>query len=188
MVILTALVSLDRSSAHRGNINKQVKGYFALFLLLETGMMGTVLLHRLFPLLRFLGVDAAGRCISSSAFGAARAQRVRRDQILPLHAGVGSVLMLLAIIALYYNSAPTVLANGVPAKHSFDIMKLAYLNGGFTHVALTARRRVHAHHLDRSVHWIRDQDSDVPVSQLGCPTRTSKRRRQFRSFPRRCAS
>jgi NADH-quinone oxidoreductase subunit M len=45
-----------------------------------------------------------------------------------LYTLAGSVLMLLAIIALYYNSAPTLLANGVPAKHTFDIMKLTYLN------------------------------------------------------------
>src|SRR5262249_41745815 len=40
MVILTALISTICIIASWG-INKQVKGYFALFLLLETGMLGT---------------------------------------------------------------------------------------------------------------------------------------------------
>src|SRR5260370_17478719 len=40
MVILTALVSIVAVGASWG-ISKQVKAYFALFLLLETGMMGT---------------------------------------------------------------------------------------------------------------------------------------------------
>jgi NADH-quinone oxidoreductase subunit M len=45
-----------------------------------------------------------------------------------LYTLAGSVLMLLAMIALYYNSAPTVLVNGLPAEHTFDLMKLTKLN------------------------------------------------------------
>jgi NADH-quinone oxidoreductase subunit M len=36
--------------------------------------------------------------------------------------------MLLAIIALYYQSSPTTLVDGTPARHTFDMMKLAYAN------------------------------------------------------------
>src|SRR5437868_13027675 len=45
-----------------------------------------------------------------------------------LYTLAGSVLMLLAVIALYYNSHPTLLVDGTPAVHTFDIMKLAYAN------------------------------------------------------------
>ena len=36
----------------------------------------------------------------------------------------GSLLMLLAVIALYYNSSPTTLVDGTPASHTFNIVKL----------------------------------------------------------------
>jgi len=38
------------------------------------------------------------------------------------------VLMLLALIAIYYSSASTTLINGTPAEHTFDLMKLTHLN------------------------------------------------------------
>ena len=40
MIILTALISFI-ATLSSWNINKSIKGYFALFLLLDTGMMGT---------------------------------------------------------------------------------------------------------------------------------------------------
>jgi NADH-quinone oxidoreductase subunit M len=40
----------------------------------------------------------------------------------------GSVLMLLAMIWLYYATEPTTLINGLPAAHCFDFMKMTHLN------------------------------------------------------------
>jgi NADH-quinone oxidoreductase subunit M len=45
-----------------------------------------------------------------------------------LYTLAGSVLMLLAIIALYYASGPSALADGTPSAHTFDLMKLAHSN------------------------------------------------------------
>jgi len=42
-----------------------------------------------------------------------------------LYTLAGSVLMLLALIALYYTSAPGLLCDGSPARHTFDLAKLA---------------------------------------------------------------
>ena len=58
MVILTALISFVGAIASF-SIDKQHKGYFMMYLLLVTGMMGVFLLAGFFPLLYFLGVDAA---------------------------------------------------------------------------------------------------------------------------------
>ena len=84
MVLLTALLSFLCIFASFG-IEKAVKGYFALFLLLETGMMGVFSRPRLLPVLRLLGSDAAADVLPDRHLGRAAA-RVRGDQVLPLHA------------------------------------------------------------------------------------------------------
>ena len=62
-----------------------MKGYFALFLLLDTGMMGVFVSLDFFPLLHFLGGDAAADVLPDRHLGRPAA-RVRGDQVLPLHA------------------------------------------------------------------------------------------------------
>ncbi len=83
MVLLTALLSFLCMIASF-NIEKAVKGYFALFLLLETGMMGTFVRPRLLPVLRLLGGHAAADVLPDRHLGRPAAG-VRRDQVLPLH-------------------------------------------------------------------------------------------------------
>ena len=56
-----------------------VKGYFAMFLFLETGMLGRLLLARLLPLLHLLGSRCCCRCTSSSESGAARTRSTPRS-------------------------------------------------------------------------------------------------------------
>ncbi len=85
MVLLTALLSFLCMFASWG-IDKAVKGYFALFLLLETGDDGRLLRARLLPLLRLLGGHAAADVLPDRHLGRTAA-RVRGDQVLPLHAG-----------------------------------------------------------------------------------------------------
>ena len=131
MMILTALVSLVAVGAS-WNISKQLKGYFCLFLLLETGMMGTFASIDFFLFYIFWELMLLPMYFLIGIWGGPRKEYAAIKFFL--YTLAGSVLMLLAIIALYYNSNPTVLADGTPARHTFDIMKLAYSND-FTHAA-----------------------------------------------------
>ncbi|MFI5290624.1 MAG: proton-conducting transporter membrane subunit, partial [Polyangia bacterium] len=125
MVILTALVSLVAVGASFG-IKKQLKAYFALFLLLETGMMGTFCALDFFLFYIFWEIMLLPMYFLIGIWGGPRKEYAAIKFFL--YTLAGSVLMLLAIIALYYNSSPTVLVSGAPAQHTFDIMKLAYAN------------------------------------------------------------
>jgi NADH-quinone oxidoreductase subunit M len=125
MVILTALVSLVAVGAS-WNISKQVKAYFALFLLLETGMMGTFCAVDFFLFYIFWELMLLPMYFLIGIWGGPRKEYAAIKFFL--YTLAGSVLMLLAIIALYYNSNGTTLVDGTPAHHTFDIMKLAYAN------------------------------------------------------------
>jgi hypothetical protein len=67
-------------------IEKHVKGFFAMYLLLLTGMMGVFMALDFLPVLRFLGNHAAADVLPHRHLGRT-APRVRRHQVLPLHAG-----------------------------------------------------------------------------------------------------
>jgi len=101
MVILTALISTICIIAS-WNIVKQVKGYFVLFLLLETGMMGTFVALDFFlffvfwelmllPMYFLIGIYGYGRRIYAAV----------KFFIFTL---VGSVLMLMGVLYLYYQA------------------------------------------------------------------------------------
>jgi NADH-quinone oxidoreductase subunit M len=57
-----------------------------------------------------------------------------------LYTLLGSVLILLAIIALYYASRPTILVDGTAAAHTLDVTKLIYSNDFAEHPALLGLR------------------------------------------------
>lgn len=125
MVILTALVSLIAIGASWG-IEKNLRAYFSLFLLLEAGMMGTFCSLDFFLFYIFWEIMLLPMYFLIGIWGGPRKEYAAIKFFL--YTLAGSVLMLLAIIALYYNSVPTTLVNGVPTRHTFDIMKMAYLN------------------------------------------------------------
>jgi NADH-quinone oxidoreductase subunit M len=125
MVILTALVSLIAVGASWG-ITKNVKGYFAMFLLLEAGMMGVFCALDFFLFYVFWEVMLLPMYFLIGIWGGPRKEYAAIKFFL--YTLAGSVLMLLAIIALYYTSNPTTLVDGTPATHTFDLMKLMYLN------------------------------------------------------------
>ena len=84
LVLLTGLVSVLACLAS-WNIEKQVKGYFALFLLLMASMMGVFLVARPVPLLRLLRGDAPADVLPDRHLGR-REPGVRGDQVPALHA------------------------------------------------------------------------------------------------------
>ena len=127
MLILTALVSLIAVGASWSvPLEKSIRGYFTMFLLLETGMMGVFASVDFFLFYVFWEVMLLPMYFLIGIWGGPRKEYAAIKFFL--YTLAGSVLMLLALIALYYNSAPTYLVDGTPAKHTFDIIKLTYAN------------------------------------------------------------
>jgi NADH-quinone oxidoreductase subunit M len=125
MILLTALVSIVAVGASWG-ISKNVRAYFAMFLLLEAGMMGVFCACDFFLFYVFWEVMLLPMYFLIGIWGGPRKEYAAIKFFL--YTLAGSVLMLLALIALYYNSSPTTLVNGLPAAHSFDLMKLSYVD------------------------------------------------------------
>ncbi len=134
MVILTALVSLIAVGSS-WSITKQVRGYFIMFLLLETGMMGTFASLDFFLFYIFWELMLLPMYFLIGIWGGPRKEYATIKFFL--YTLAGSVLLLIAIIALYYTSGKTgilhdthsmALVNGAPSAHTFNIMKLTYLN------------------------------------------------------------
>jgi len=101
MVILTALISTICILAS-WNIVKQVKGYFALFLLLETGMMGTFLALDFFLFYVFWEVMLLPMYFLIGIWGGPRREYAAIKFFL--YTLFGSVLMLLVLLAFYFYS------------------------------------------------------------------------------------
>ena len=104
MVLLTPLLSFLAIFVS-WNINKAVKGYFALFLLLDTGMIGVFLSMDFFLFYVFWEVMLLPMYFLIGMWGGP--QREYAAIKFFLFTLVGSVLMLIAILALYFNCGRT---------------------------------------------------------------------------------
>jgi NADH-quinone oxidoreductase subunit M len=134
MVLLTALISLI-AVISSFTITKHVRGYMMMFLLLEAGMMGTFVALDFFLFYVFWEVMLLPMYFLIGIWGGPRKEYAAIKFFL--YTLAGSVLMLLALIALYYTSGdpgivsgaqPLALIDGTPAANSFDLMKLAHLH------------------------------------------------------------
>jgi NADH-quinone oxidoreductase subunit M len=114
MVLLTSLLSFLCMIASFG-IEKAVKGYFALFLLLETGMMGTFVALDFFLFYVFWEVMLLPMYFLIGIWGGPRREYAAIKFFL--YTLLGSVLMLVALLYLYFT----------PTPHSFDMTKLGGL-------------------------------------------------------------
>jgi NADH-quinone oxidoreductase subunit M len=121
LIFLTVLITFIASIASWG-IEKNVRGYFSLFLLLETGMLGTFCALDFFLFYVFWEVMLLPMYFLIGIWGGPRKEYAAIKFFL--YTLFGSLLMLLAVIALYYNSSPTTLVDGTPANHTFNIVKL----------------------------------------------------------------
>src|SRR5438128_2158727 len=108
MVLLTALLCPLCVLASWG-IDKGVKGYFALFLLLDTGMMGVFVALDFFLFYIFWELMLLPMYFLIGIWGGPRREYAAIKFFL--YTLFGSVLMLLALLALYFNSEP----------HTFDM-------------------------------------------------------------------
>lgn len=111
MVLLTALLSFLCMFASWG-INKMVRGYFALFLLLETGMIGVFCALDFFLFFVFWEVMLLPMYFLIGIWGGPRREYAAIKFFL--YTLFGSVLMLLSMIALYFMHDP----------HTFDMTVL----------------------------------------------------------------
>jgi NADH-quinone oxidoreductase subunit M len=103
---------------------RMVPGYMAMLLLLQTGMMGTFAALDMFLFYVFWEVMLLPMYFLIGVWGGPRKEYAAIKFFL--YTLAGSVLMLLAIIALYYTSTPAMLADGtMSAGHTFNIMEMA---------------------------------------------------------------
>jgi NADH-quinone oxidoreductase subunit M len=142
MVLLTALLSFLCIFASFG-IDKAVKGYFALFLMLETGMMGVFAALDFFLFYIFWEVMLLPMYFLIGIWGGPRREYAAIKFFL--YTLFGSVLMLLAILALYFNTNPNTFDMTVMMAQAnnystriFPFWPFSDLRWGFQHVVWMA--------------------------------------------------
>lgn len=111
MLLLTALLSFFCIFAS-GGIKKGVKGYFSMFLLLETGMLGVFCALDFFLFYIFWELMLLPMYFLIGIWGGPRKEYAAIKFFL--YTLVGSVLMLVVMLAFYFYSEP----------HTFDLLEL----------------------------------------------------------------
>ena len=133
MVLVTALVGFLGCIAS-GGIDKQQPGYYALYLLLATGMMGVFVSLDLFLFYVFWEVMLLPLYFLIGIWGGPRKEYAAIKFFL--YTLVGSVFMLLAFLALYLSSDRTFLVDGTTALHTFSIPELARVSFAGKHLTV----------------------------------------------------
>ena len=118
LLLLTALLGPICVIASWRNIEKGIKAYMALFLLLETGMLGFFAALDLFLFYVFFELTLLPMYFLIGIWGGPRREYAAIKFFL--YTLFGSVLMLVAMIAVYLNS-------GAPGARTFDIPTLITL-------------------------------------------------------------
>jgi len=118
MILLTALLSF-LATFTSWNVDKAQKGYFALFLLLDTGMMGVFVSLDFFLFYIFWEVMLLPMYFLIGIWGGP--QREYAAIKFFLYTLFGSVLLLLGMLALYFVSEP----------HTFNMLILAQQSAQF---------------------------------------------------------
>ncbi len=116
MVLLTALLSFLCVIAS-WNIDRAVKGYFSLFLLLETGMMGVFCALDFFLFYIFWEVMLLPMYFLIGIWGGPRKEYAAIKFFL--YTLAGSVLMLLVMLAFYFN-----VRDPVTGGHTFNMLHM----------------------------------------------------------------
>lgn len=130
MIILTSLIGFI-GVISSWNIGKMVKGYFALYLLLVTGMMGVFVSLDFFLFFIFWEVMLLPMYFLIGLWGGPRREYAAIKFFL--YTFVGGILMLLTMLALYFSVAYTDPATG-QSVHTFNILHMMnpsnYVEGG----------------------------------------------------------
>jgi NADH-quinone oxidoreductase subunit M len=121
LVLLTSLISWLAMLAS-GSVTKQLRGYLILFLLLETGMLGVFIALDFFLFYVFWEVMLLPMYFLIGVWGGPRKEYAAIKFFL--YTLVGSVLMLIALLMFYFDSA------GTSYGKTFDLMALATIGQG----------------------------------------------------------
>lgn len=121
LVVLTGLISW-LSMLASGSVTKQLRGYLILFLLLETGMMGVFIALDFFLFYVFWEVMLLPMYFLIGIWGGPRREYAAIKFFL--YTLVGSVLMLIALLMFYFDSAGTTFGK------TFDLLQLATIGQG----------------------------------------------------------
>ncbi len=119
LVVLTGLVSV-LSCLASWNINKQPKGYFALYLLLVASMMGVFISLDMFLFYVFFEVMLLPMYFLIAIWGGPRREYAAIKFLL--YTLFGSVFILLAILILYFYPGDATVPEF--SAHTFDLVKL----------------------------------------------------------------
>ena len=131
LIVLTGLVSV-LSCLASWNIEKQVKGYFSLYLLLTASMMGVFLALDLFLFYVFFEVMLLPMYFLIAVWGGENREYAAIKFLL--YTLFGSVFILVAVLALYFwpgdvplgaGAAGTVTGGAAFHAHTFDIVALS---------------------------------------------------------------
>ena len=131
LVILTTFITLIACIASVpwwGHVDdshfskRMTPGYMILLLILETGMLGTFCALDFFLFYIFWEIMLLPMYFLIGVWGGPRKEYAAIKFFL--YTLAGSVLMLLAMIAIYYASEPFILADGRLAHHTFNIPAL----------------------------------------------------------------
>ncbi|MEW4487673.1 NADH-quinone oxidoreductase subunit M [Thalassoglobus sp. JC818] len=127
LVLLTGLISM-LSCLASWSIKTKVRGFLMLFLILETGMMGVFLALDFFLFYVFWEVMLLPMYFLIGVWGGPRREYAAIKFFL--YTLFGSVLMLIAMLMFYFNSASSEIAGN---ESIFDLLKLAEIAkvGGF---------------------------------------------------------
>jgi NADH-quinone oxidoreductase subunit M len=114
----------DHGHAHPKHFSvRMVPGYMVMLLLLQTGMMGTFVALDMFLFYVFWEIMLLPMYFLIGVWGGPRKEYAAIKFFL--YTLAGSVLMLLAIIGIYYNSHGSTLADGTTTQHTFNLLQLA---------------------------------------------------------------
>ena len=145
--LITALACLASWNMDRWQISKGPRGYFALFLLLETGMLGVFCALDFFLFYIFWEVMLLPMYFLIGVWGGPRREYAAIKFFLFTLAG--SVLMLVALIAMYFYSGTAVhhamAAEGVSSIPSAYRPDVVLTGGTFDIIELSTNETIQAH-------------------------------------------
>jgi len=146
LVILTTLISLLACLASWNfdswKINKGIRAYFFLFLLLETGMLGVFVALDFFLFYIFWEVMLLPMYFLIGVWGGARKEYAAIKFFLFTLAG--SVLMLVALVAMYFYSADAVAAAGGAVASAYQT-GVTITGGTFDLIELATNHTIQAY-------------------------------------------
>jgi|HubBroStandDraft_6_1064221.scaffolds.fasta_scaffold26916_4 NADH-quinone oxidoreductase subunit M len=123
LVLLTSFITMLSMMAS-WSVNKQVKGYLVLFLILETGMLGVFLALDFFLFYVFWEVMLLPMYFLIGVWGGPRKEYAAIKFFL--YTLAGGVLMLIAILMFYFNSGNS----QAHIANTFDILELSRIGQG----------------------------------------------------------